>query len=229
MTTKKELVDELSRLTGDQKKSFSNMSKGDLIILLHKTRTSHKHRKSHVRMSSPKRRRSASKRKSRRRRSRTSYRNSKEVSWGGKHVYLNSHVPHRRSSGRRSRGILRPKRSYRAKISYSPRKTKRQILDMANKLNRTRMSRSRKVRSPTKKYYVDEIARITGSKKSAYNEWSKEELKQRLEALSEEHWTPTHGKHVWLETPPKRLRSRSRRKSHSRRKSRSSRKSRRQS
>jgi len=80
------------------------------------------------------------------------------------------------------------------------------------------------VRSPTKKYYVDELARITGRTKKYYNSWSKPELEQRLYATKDEHWTPKHGKHVWLSTPPKRSRKRSRRKSRSRRRKRSNKK-----
>ena len=37
MTTKTELVNELSRLTGEQKKTFKVMTKEQLIILLHET------------------------------------------------------------------------------------------------------------------------------------------------------------------------------------------------
>ena len=276
MSTKTDLVNELSRLTGEQKKTFKSLSKEELIILLHETRkrknrptygkhvwlsTPPKRRKSrrrsrgspkrskHVwlvsprsrprrKRKSPKRRRSKSRsrraspkrRRSRRRsrkrsRRRSSLRRRKRngVSFGGKHVLFGT-PKRRRSSRRRSRGILKAKRSYRSKISYSPRRTKRQILAAANRRSpspKRRISRSRsprRSRSPTKKSYVDELARLTGRTKSYYNSWSKHELKQRLYATEEEHWSPKHGKHVWLSTPPKRRKSRKRSRKRSRKK-----------
>jgi hypothetical protein len=47
MSTKKELVDELSRLTGEQKKTFKDMSKEKLIILLHETSKNNNLRPTH--------------------------------------------------------------------------------------------------------------------------------------------------------------------------------------
>ena len=174
MTTKTELVDELARLTNEPKVTFKGKSKEKLIILLHET---------HKRKNYPKR--------------------GKHVSFGQHHVTYGSPVRKKRYSGRARRSSLRPKRSYRTRISSPRRRNSRRG-------SRSR-SRSRRVRSPTKKYYVDELARITGRTKKYYNSWSKPELEQRLYATKDEHWTPKHGKHVWLSTPPKRSRKRSRR------------------
>jgi hypothetical protein len=229
MATKTELVNELSRLTGEQKKDFNGMKKNELIILLHETqkrkdlrptygkhvwlvsprsrpkRKSSNRRKSPVK-SSPKRRISRSRPKSRRRRSRTPtpyLHRSKGVSWGGKHVLFRTPV-RRRSSGKRSRSILKAKRSYKARISYSPRKSTREILAIANRHSHTHVRhRSGKVGSPTKKYYVDNLSRFTGRKKSVYNSLSKEELKQRMKAVAKEHCMSEHGTNLWLRTPPK--------------------------
>ena len=198
MTTKTELVDELARLTNEPKVTFKGKSKEKLIILLHET---------HKRKNYPKR--------------------GKHVSFGQHHVTYGSPVRKKRySGGRARRSSLRPKRSYRTRIS-SPRRrspsprTKISSWKRAYASPRRRnsrrgsrsRSRSRRVRSPTKKYYVDELARITGRTKKYYNSWSKPELEQRLYATKDEHWTPKHGKHVWLSTPPKRSRKRSRRRS----------------
>jgi hypothetical protein len=245
MSTKKELVDELSRLTGEQKKTFKDMSKEKLIILLHETGKNNNLRPTHSKhvwlstppkskrsrrkptvlskhvwlvspRSRPKRKRRSPMRsiKSRRYTSRINSRvvsakrnrnrninrninrnRSKRISWGGKHVLLGNPKRRRRNSMKVSRSILKPKKSYRNVISYSPKKTKsrQQIIIDAN----TRSP------SPTKKSYVDTLSHITGRTKKFYSEWTKSELKERLHATEYESWSPIHGKHVW--SPRKRV------------------------
>jgi hypothetical protein len=131
---------------------------------------------------------------------------SKGVSWGGKHILLGD-PKRRRNSMKVSRSILKPKKSYRNVISYSPKKYK----------SRRKIIIDTKIRSPSpnKESYVDTLSHITGGTKKFYSEWTKSELKERLHSMEYENWSPIHGKHVW--SPRKR---RSRKRSPSKRKSR---------
>ena len=173
------------------------------------------------------RRRSSPRRRPRRRSSPRRHIRSKSVSWGGKHVTYGSPTRKKRYSARRARrSSLRHKRSYLTRISSPGRRRstprskiaswKRVYASPRRRNSRRRSlsrSRSRRVRSPTKKHYVDELARLTGRTKKYYNSWPKPELAQRLDAAQDERWIPKHGKHVWVSTPPKRSRRISRKRS----------------
>lgn len=187
MTTKTELINELSRLTGEKKKNLKNMKKEQLIIIL-KDKSKRKDlistdEKHTLLTSSPKRRIS---RKS------------------------NRILPKRRKNVL----LVSPKRRYKLHMKSSNRKSKslkRSVTPYHRKRKVVWGGKHFLFGTPKQHRISSRSYRGILKNKRVY----RTSMSPHKQITSSEKWYPKHGKHVWLKTPPKHLREnkRSRRKS----------------